>query len=35
MRTLYFTGRTITATELLPHGRVLEVVPATGSTTPR
>jgi enoyl-CoA hydratase len=27
MRTLYFTGRTITATELLPHGSVLEVVP--------
>ena len=27
MRTLYFTGRTITATELVPHGSVLEVVP--------
>jgi enoyl-CoA hydratase len=27
MRTLYFTGRTITAAELLPHGSVLEVVP--------
>ena len=27
MRTLYFTGRTITAQELLPHGSVLEVVP--------
>jgi enoyl-CoA hydratase len=27
MRTLYFTGRTITATDLLPHGSVLEVVP--------
>jgi enoyl-CoA hydratase len=27
MRTLYFTGRTITASELLPHGSVLEVVP--------
>src|SRR3954452_14369410 len=27
MRTLYFTGRTISASELLPHGSVLEVVP--------
>jgi enoyl-CoA hydratase len=27
MRTLYFTGRTITATDLLTHGSVLEVVP--------
>ena len=27
MRTLYFTGRTITATDLVPHGSVLEVVP--------
>jgi len=27
MRTLYFTGRTITAAELVPHGSVLEVVP--------
>ena len=27
MRTLYFTGRTITAQQLLPHGSVLEVVP--------
>jgi enoyl-CoA hydratase len=27
MRTLYFTGRTISATDLLPHGSVLEVVP--------
>jgi enoyl-CoA hydratase len=27
MRTLYFTGRTITASDLLPHGSVLEVVP--------
>jgi enoyl-CoA hydratase len=27
MRTLYFTGRTITAQDLLPHGSVLEVVP--------
>jgi len=27
MRTLYFTGRTITAEQLLPHGSVLEVVP--------
>ncbi|HET8559570.1 MAG TPA: enoyl-CoA hydratase family protein [Marmoricola sp.] len=27
MRTLYFTGRTITAHDLLPHGSVLEVVP--------
>jgi len=27
MRTLYFTGRTITAQELVPHGSVLEVVP--------
>jgi enoyl-CoA hydratase len=27
MRTLYFTGRTITARDLLPHGSVLEVVP--------
>ena len=27
MRTLYYTGRTITATELLQHGSVLEVVP--------
>jgi enoyl-CoA hydratase len=27
MRTLYFTGRTITAGDLLPHGSVLEVVP--------
>ncbi len=26
MRTLYFTGRTITASELVPHGSVLEVV---------
>jgi enoyl-CoA hydratase len=26
MRTLYFTGRTITAQQLLPHGSVLEVV---------
>ena len=26
MRTLYFTGRTITAHDLLPHGSVLEVV---------
>jgi enoyl-CoA hydratase len=26
MRTLYFTGRTITAAELVPHGSVLEVV---------
>jgi enoyl-CoA hydratase len=27
VRALYFTGRTITASELLPHGSVLEVVP--------
>ncbi|MCD4525205.1 enoyl-CoA hydratase family protein [Nocardioides sp. cx-173] len=27
MRTLYFTARTITAAELVPHGSVLEVVP--------
>jgi enoyl-CoA hydratase len=27
MRTLYFTGRTIAATDLVPHGSVLEVVP--------
>jgi enoyl-CoA hydratase len=27
MRTLYFTGRTIAAADLLPHGSVLEVVP--------
>ena len=27
MRTLYFTGRTISARDLLPHGSVLEVVP--------
>jgi enoyl-CoA hydratase len=27
MRTLYFTGRTIGATDLVPHGSVLEVVP--------
>src|SRR5690349_23766483 len=27
MRTLYFTGRTISAAELVPHGSVLEVVP--------
>ncbi|WP_028652301.1 enoyl-CoA hydratase family protein [Nocardioides halotolerans] len=27
MRTLYFTGRTISAHDLLPHGSVLEVVP--------
>jgi enoyl-CoA hydratase len=27
MRTLYFTGRTITAVDLVPHGSVLEVVP--------
>src|SRR6476661_10821293 len=27
MRTLYFTGRTITAQDLVPHGSVLEVVP--------
>ena len=27
MRTLYFTGRTVTAQELVPHGSVLEVVP--------
>jgi enoyl-CoA hydratase len=27
MRTLYFTGRTISAADLLPHGSVLEVVP--------
>lgn len=27
MRTLYLTGRTITAAELVPHGSVLEVVP--------
>jgi enoyl-CoA hydratase len=27
MRTLYFTGRTIMAADLLPHGSVLEVVP--------
>jgi len=27
MRTLYFTGRTIPAADLLPHGSVLEVVP--------
>jgi enoyl-CoA hydratase len=27
MRTLYFTGRTVTAQDLLPHGSVLEVVP--------
>ncbi len=27
MRTLYFTGRTISAQDLLPHGSVLEVVP--------
>jgi enoyl-CoA hydratase len=26
MRTLYFTGRTISATDLVPHGSVLEVV---------
>ena len=27
MRTLYFTGRNIAATDLVPHGSVLEVVP--------
>jgi enoyl-CoA hydratase len=27
MRTLYFTGRTITAADLVPHGSVLEVLP--------
>ena len=27
MRTLYFTGRSISAADLLPHGSVLEVVP--------
>src|SRR5690242_21000897 len=27
MRTLYFTGRTIRAADLVPHGSVLEVVP--------
>jgi enoyl-CoA hydratase len=27
MRTLYFTGRNISATDLVPHGSVLEVVP--------
>src|SRR6476469_1302286 len=27
MRTLYFTGRTITAADLVPHGSVLEVAP--------
>jgi enoyl-CoA hydratase len=27
MRTLYFTGRTIKAADLVPHGSVLEVVP--------
>ena len=27
MRTLYFTGRTISARDLVPHGSVLEVVP--------
>ena len=27
MRTLYFTGRNIAATELVQHGSVLEVVP--------
>jgi enoyl-CoA hydratase len=27
MRTLYFTGRTIAAADLVPHGSVLEVVP--------
>jgi enoyl-CoA hydratase len=27
MRTLYYTGRTITARDLVPHGSVLEVVP--------
>ena len=27
MRTLYFTGRTIAASDLVPHGSVLEVVP--------
>ena len=27
MRTLYFTGRTISASDLVPHGSVLEVVP--------
>lgn len=27
MRTLYFTGRSITAQDLVPHGSVLEVVP--------
>ena len=27
MRTLYFTGRSIAATDLVPHGSVLEVVP--------
>ena len=27
MRTLYFTGRTIPAKDLIPHGSVLEVVP--------
>src|SRR4051794_11566530 len=30
MRTLYFTGRTIRAADLLPHGSVLEVVPREG-----
>src|SRR3954471_18641520 len=30
MRTLYFTGRTIKAADLLPHGSVLEVVPREG-----
>ena len=30
MRTLYFTGRTITAADLVPHGSVLEVVPRDG-----
>jgi enoyl-CoA hydratase len=27
MRTLYFTGRSIPASDLVPHGSVLEVVP--------
>ena len=27
MRTLYFTGRSVTAAQLVPHGSVLEVVP--------
>ena len=35
MRTLYFTGRTITAADLVQHGSVSRWSPATSSTTPR